>query len=107
MKATKKASPELDERSAKQKALETAIKQLEQDFGEGTIMKLGANKHMSVQAVSTGSSCACSCISLRSLSASAATSGCVISWVISSYRPSIQRSLSCIPVISVSYDHAG
>lgn len=55
MKATKKASPELDERSAKQKALETAIKQLEQDFGEGTIMKLGANKHMSVQAVSTGS----------------------------------------------------
>ena len=55
MKATKKAAPELDERSAKQKALDTAIKQLEQDFGEGTIMKLGANKHMNVQAVSTGS----------------------------------------------------
>ena len=41
--------------SAKQKALETALKQLEKDFGQGTVMKLGENTHMNVQAVSTGS----------------------------------------------------
>jgi len=41
--------------NAKQKALETALKQLEKDFGQGTVMKLGENAHMNVQAVSTGS----------------------------------------------------
>ena len=39
----------------RKKALETAIKQLERDFGAGTIMKLGENTHMEVQAVHTGS----------------------------------------------------
>ncbi len=41
--------------SERKKALDTAIKQLERDFGTGTIMKLGENTHMEVQAVHTGS----------------------------------------------------
>lgn len=39
----------------KKKALETAIKQIEKDYGKGAIMKMGENAHMTVQAVSTGS----------------------------------------------------
>ncbi len=43
------------DREEKRKALKTAMKQIEKDFGEGAIMKLGANPHMAVQAVHTGS----------------------------------------------------
>ena len=43
------------DREEKRKALKTAMKQIEKDFGEGAIMKLGENSHMSVQAVHTGS----------------------------------------------------
>lgn len=39
----------------KQKALHTAISQLEREFGAGSIMKLGENTHMEVQAIHTGS----------------------------------------------------
>ena len=39
----------------RKKALETAIKQLERDYGAGTVMKLGENSRMEVQAVHTGS----------------------------------------------------
>ena len=39
----------------KQKALATAIAQIEKDFGKGTIMKLGDNARMSVQGIPTGS----------------------------------------------------
>lgn len=39
----------------KKKALETAIKQIEKDYGKGAIMKMGENAQMTVQAVSTGS----------------------------------------------------
>ena len=39
----------------RKKALETALKQLERDYGVGTVMKLGENAHMEVQAVHTGS----------------------------------------------------
>ncbi len=39
----------------RKKALETAIKQLERDYGAGTVMKLGENARMEVQAVHTGS----------------------------------------------------
>ncbi len=55
MATKKKTTVEDDGLSPKQKALQTALKQLEQDFGEGTVMKLGENTHMNVQAVSTGS----------------------------------------------------
>ena len=41
-----------DERS---KALATALEQIEKQYGKGTIMKLGENAHMSVDAISTGS----------------------------------------------------
>ena len=47
--------PRDSDKDAKQKALKTAIAQLEKDFGQGTIMKLGQNTNMAVQAVSTGS----------------------------------------------------
>ena len=58
MKQTKKnAAPvtQHTDKTEKMKALETAISQLEKDFGQGTIMKLGENAHMEVQAVHTGS----------------------------------------------------
>ena len=44
-----------DSKEEKLKALNTAIAQLERNYGEGTIMKLGENTHMAVQAVHTGS----------------------------------------------------
>ena len=40
---------------AKKKALQTAISQIERDFGSGAVMRLGENAHMEVQAVHTGS----------------------------------------------------
>ena len=39
----------------KKKALATALSQIEKDFGKGTIMKLGENARMNVEAVPTGS----------------------------------------------------
>lgn len=39
----------------KQKALETAISQIEKNFGKGTIIKMGDNPKMNVSSVSTGS----------------------------------------------------
>ncbi len=43
------------ESNDKDKALELAMKQIQKDFGEGSIMKLGANAHMNVEVISTGS----------------------------------------------------
>ena len=58
MAATKKMkSPvpvDLDT-DGKKKALATAMSQIERDFGVGSIMKLGENRHMEVQASHTGS----------------------------------------------------
>ncbi len=39
----------------KQKALETAIAQLEKQYGKGTVMRLGQNAGMNIEAISTGS----------------------------------------------------
>ncbi len=47
--------PRDSDKEAKKKALNTAIAQLEKDFGAGSIMKLGENSKLEVQAVSTGS----------------------------------------------------
>ena len=58
MAATKKALPkvsEIQDKADKQRALSTAMAQIEKEFGAGAIMKLGENTHMEVQAVSTGS----------------------------------------------------
>ena len=56
-KSKKAASPveALSDKEAKERALKTAISQLERNYGAGTIMKLGENTHMEVQAVHTGS----------------------------------------------------
>lgn len=43
------------EKAEKDKALSTAILQIEKDFGKGSVMRLGENTHMEVSAVSTGS----------------------------------------------------
>lgn len=51
----KSGSMQITDAAERKKALETAIKQLERDFGAGTVMKLGENTHMEVQAVHTGS----------------------------------------------------
>ena len=42
-------------REDKLKALQVAMNQIEKDFGKGSVMKLGDNKSMSVEATSTGS----------------------------------------------------
>ena len=58
MKQTKKniAMPDpTADRAEKKKALDTAIAQLEKQYGQGTVMKLGDNTRMEVQAVHTGS----------------------------------------------------
>ena len=58
MAATKKAAPkvtEIQDKEDKKRALNTAMAQIEREFGAGAIMKLGENTHMEVQAVSTGS----------------------------------------------------
>ena len=54
--ATKKTAydaptPALD----KKKALETAISQIEKNFGKGTVMRLGDRPEMNVDAIPTGS----------------------------------------------------
>ena len=41
--------------SDKSKALDTAILQLEKKYGSGTIMRLGDNNALNVEAISTGS----------------------------------------------------
>ena len=58
MKAAKKSGLMVGgsaDKEEKLKALNTAIAQLERDFGSGAVMKLGENRHMEVQAVHTGS----------------------------------------------------
>lgn len=54
---SKKKDDELDLTTAegRQKALTTAISQLEKTFGKGTVMKMGERTQMNVEAVSTGS----------------------------------------------------
>ncbi len=49
------ASPTRKEGSGKKEALETALAQIEKQFGKGAVMKLGANVAMQVDAISTGS----------------------------------------------------
>lgn len=52
----KTSSPAVaDTPEAKQKALATAISQIEKDFGRGTIIKMGENPQMNISTISTGS----------------------------------------------------
>ena len=43
------------ERSEKSKALETALSQIEKNFGKGAVMRLGENAGLNVEAIPTGS----------------------------------------------------
>lgn len=55
-KTTKKPSVTVAvDEEAKKKALDTALTQIEKEFGKGAIMRLGENAKMNVTAVSTGS----------------------------------------------------
>ncbi len=59
-KSDKKASkisvsPEEDLKNDRKKALETAISKIERDYGKGTIMRLGDDIPVNVEALSTGS----------------------------------------------------
>lgn len=57
MAADKKSKKldKLDKATDKQTALENALKQIEKQYGAGAIMRLGENKHLNVDAISTGS----------------------------------------------------
>ena len=39
----------------KEKVIDLALKQIQKEYGEGSIMKLGENKKMNVKTISTGS----------------------------------------------------
>ncbi len=55
--AEKKKTPitQPGQASDKKKALETALAQIEKDFGKGAVMRLGENSHVVVEAIPTGS----------------------------------------------------
>ena len=53
--AEKKAMPIAATKEDKQKALETAIQQLEKTYGAGAVMRLGQTQTLNVEAISTGS----------------------------------------------------
>ena len=53
--AEKKAMPIAATKEEKQKALETAIQQLEKTYGAGAVMRLGQTQTLNVEAISTGS----------------------------------------------------
>ena len=54
-KRTKASVPTNLDEAGKKQALATAMSQIERDFGVGSIMKLGENRQMEVQAIHTGS----------------------------------------------------
>ena len=54
-KKTKTSVPQNLDDAGKKQALKTAMTQIERDFGAGSIMKLGENTQMEIQAVRTGS----------------------------------------------------
>ncbi|MBE6886612.1 MAG: recombinase RecA [Oscillospiraceae bacterium] len=49
------ASTKITDKEERQKALQTALAQIEKTYGKGAIMKLGQNTTMNVEAISTGS----------------------------------------------------
>ncbi len=53
--ATRKLSKTVNRNSDKNAALETALAQIERQFGKGAVMRLGQNEAMHVEAISTGS----------------------------------------------------
>ena len=53
--ADKKAPAATSAAQAKSEALATALAQIEKKYGKGSVMKLGENAAMNVEAISTGS----------------------------------------------------
>ena len=53
--STTKTAVNLTDENEKQKALKTAIEQIEKQFGKGAVMRLGENAAMSVEHIKTGS----------------------------------------------------
>lgn len=53
--ATRKLAKTVDTSGNKKTALETALAQIEKQFGKGAVMRLGQNQAMQVEAISTGS----------------------------------------------------
>ncbi len=53
--ATRKLTKTVDTGRDKKTALETALAQIEKQFGKGAVMRLGQNQAMQVEAISTGS----------------------------------------------------
>lgn len=54
-KTTKKEEPKTSEANARGKSVELAVKELQQKYGEGAIMKLGDTRKVDVDVISTGS----------------------------------------------------
>ncbi|MBR1383117.1 MAG: DNA recombination/repair protein RecA, partial [Ruminococcus sp.] len=54
-KKEKEKVVKITDEAEKKKALETAISAIEKQFGKGAIMRLGEDKAMDVDAISTGS----------------------------------------------------
>jgi len=52
---TKKSAEAASDRSERQKALDAALAQIEKQYGKGSVMRLGENSKMQVDAVPTGS----------------------------------------------------
>ena len=44
----------MSDNSEKKKALEVALSQIEKQFGKGSVMKLGENAHLNIEAIPTG-----------------------------------------------------
>ena len=49
--AAEKKNPAQDKKAA----LESALKQIEKQYGAGAVMRLGENRHLNIDAISTGS----------------------------------------------------
>ena len=49
--AAEKKNPAQDKKTA----LESALKQIEKQYGAGAVMRLGENRHLNIDAISTGS----------------------------------------------------
>lgn len=90
MAEKKKASVAAPAISDRKKALETAIAKIEKDYGKGTIMRLGDDISINVEALSTGS---------LSLDLALGIGGLPKGRIIEIYgpRPPARRRLPCTP----------
>ena len=52
MARKKEEAPQLND---KEKIIDLAMKQIQKEYGEGSIMKLGENQKMNIRSISTGS----------------------------------------------------